>query len=50
MQQTTTDTSQQWQPPGLGFLKCNVDASFFDAAGAKGVGGGVYGITEAYLL
>jgi hypothetical protein len=49
MQQTTTDTSQQWQPPGLGFLKCNVDASFFDAAGAKGWGG-VYGITEAYLL
>ncbi|GAU39678.1 hypothetical protein TSUD_320910 [Trifolium subterraneum] len=34
LQQPTTHSSQQWHPPVHGFLKCNVDASFFDAVGA----------------
>jgi ribonuclease HI len=28
----------QWNPPTFGFLKCNVDASFFNTAGATGCG------------
>jgi hypothetical protein len=39
MQQHITDMhAAQWQPPRPGILKCNVDASFFEAAGYTGWG------------
>jgi hypothetical protein len=33
-----TNNSVQWIQPPFGFLKCNVDASFFNTAGATGCG------------
>ncbi|PNY16358.1 hypothetical protein L195_g013077 [Trifolium pratense] len=49
MQQQTA--VPRWRPPRQGYLKCNVDSSFFDATGATG-GVGVYAITadDSYLL
>jgi ribonuclease HI len=46
MQQQTAPVAQQiaaphvyqWQPPFPGYLKCNVDASFYNAAGVTGGG------------
>jgi ribonuclease HI len=35
-QQTTVNIDEQWQPPSIGYLKCNVDASFYNMAGATG--------------
>ncbi|KAK2399000.1 hypothetical protein QL285_048880 [Trifolium repens] len=37
-QQPVDNTLVQWQQPALGFLKCNVDASFFNTVGASGWG------------
>ncbi|PNY04376.1 RNase H domain-containing protein [Trifolium pratense] len=37
-QQTTFSGEEQWQPPPIGYLKCNVDASFFNMVGATGWG------------
>ncbi|MCI35071.1 hypothetical protein A2U01_0056292, partial [Trifolium medium] len=31
-QQTAVQTALQWQQPPPGYLKCNVDASFYDTA------------------
>jgi ribonuclease HI len=37
-QQTTVSREEQWQPPPIGYLKCNVDASCYNMAGATGWG------------
>ncbi|MCI81466.1 hypothetical protein A2U01_0102740, partial [Trifolium medium] len=37
-QQTAALIEPHWLPPAPGYLKCNVDASFYDAAGALGWG------------
>ncbi|MCH84224.1 cytochrome P450, partial [Trifolium medium] len=37
-QQTALLTTLQWLPPRPGYLKCNVDASFYNAVGTAGVG------------
>ncbi|KAK2374133.1 hypothetical protein QL285_075114 [Trifolium repens] len=37
-QQPADNTLVQWQQPTFGFLKCNVDASFFNTVGASGWG------------
>ncbi|GAU16129.1 hypothetical protein TSUD_339990 [Trifolium subterraneum] len=37
-QQTAAQTVVQWQHPPPGYLKCNVDASFYDAAATTGWG------------
>jgi hypothetical protein len=37
-QKTADNRSQQWQQPPTGYLKCNVDASFYSTAGATGWG------------
>jgi ribonuclease HI len=38
IQQTTATSLLQWQQPSPGHLKCNVDASFYNMAGATGWG------------
>jgi hypothetical protein len=35
---TTVPSLDQWQPPRQGYVKCNVDASFFDALDKIGLG------------
>ncbi|WJX78361.1 hypothetical protein P8452_61592 [Trifolium repens] len=35
---TAVNNFVQWNPPPFGFLKCNVDASFFNTVGATGCG------------
>ncbi|GAU16801.1 hypothetical protein TSUD_200440 [Trifolium subterraneum] len=37
-QQTTVQTAIKWKQPPPGYLKCNVDASFYDTAEATGWG------------
>ncbi|KAK2413785.1 putative mitochondrial protein [Trifolium repens] len=37
-QRSSSSYAVQWQQPPVGVLKCNVDASFFDANGATGWG------------
>jgi hypothetical protein len=37
-QRSSSSYTVQWQQPPVGVLKCNVDASFFDANGATGWG------------
>jgi ribonuclease HI len=39
-QQPAAGSSLQWQPPPNGYLKCNVDASFYNTEGVAGWGWG----------
>ncbi|MCI78146.1 hypothetical protein A2U01_0099416, partial [Trifolium medium] len=38
VQQTVAPGAQQWHPPHPGYLKCNVDASFYDTTEATEMG------------
>ncbi|MCI17997.1 hypothetical protein A2U01_0039148 [Trifolium medium] len=38
LQQTAGRSTQQWQQPPSGYLKCNVDASFYNTTEASGWG------------
>jgi hypothetical protein len=48
--QTTAIIVSQWLPLWPGYLKCNVDASFYDAAGAIGWGWYLRDHRERFVL